>query len=98
MKLEDFDFELNKELIALHPVVPRHNAKMLEISKDGVLQDRHFYDLPNLLNEGDLLVFNDSKVIPAKLYGYCKQKKFELYLNKPIASNIWSAFVKKFKN
>ena len=67
-QVEDFDFELPQELIAQHPTHPRSASKLL----DGVHEefvDRHFYDLPNLLQKGDLLIFNDTKVLKARLFG-----------------------------
>ncbi|MEO1548818.1 MAG: S-adenosylmethionine:tRNA ribosyltransferase-isomerase, partial [Pseudomonadota bacterium] len=69
MQLSDFDFDLPEALIALRPVSPRRAARMLVASGAASLQDRHFGDLPGLLRPGDLLVFNDTKVIPARLRG-----------------------------
>ena len=70
MKVTDFDYDLPKELIAQHPMEPRDHSRLLVLDKDtGVIQHRHFYDLPEYLHPGDLLVFNDTRVIPARLYG-----------------------------
>lgn len=70
MKVTDFDYDLPKELIAQHPMEPRDHSRLLVLDKDtGVIQHRHFYDLPEYLRPGDLLVFNDTRVIPARLYG-----------------------------
>ncbi|MEM7057703.1 MAG: tRNA preQ1(34) S-adenosylmethionine ribosyltransferase-isomerase QueA [Pseudomonadota bacterium] len=68
MKLSDFDFELPEELIALRPVRPRPAARML-VAQNGGIEDRFFADLPDQLRAGDMLVFNDTKVIPARLFG-----------------------------
>jgi S-adenosylmethionine:tRNA ribosyltransferase-isomerase len=68
MRVDLFDFELPQELIAQRPVSPRDSARLLDIAPDG-LHDRMVRDLPRLLRRGDLLVFNDTKVIPARLAG-----------------------------
>ena len=68
MDLAEFDFELPEELIALRPVRPRSASRML-VSEPGAIHDRHFSDLPDWLAPGDMLVFNDSRVIPARLFG-----------------------------
>jgi len=70
MKLSDFDFELPGELIAQEPVAERGGSRLLCLDgADGAVADRHFRDLPALLRAGDLLVFNDTRVIPARLLG-----------------------------
>ena len=70
MKLEDFDFELPEELIAQHPVEKRDTSRLLVLHKNtGEIEHRHFYDILDYLHEGDVLVRNNSKVIPARLYG-----------------------------
>jgi S-adenosylmethionine:tRNA ribosyltransferase-isomerase len=68
MRVDLFDFELPQDLIAQRPVSPRDSARLLDIAPDG-LHDRMVRDLPWLLRRGDLLVFNDTKVIPARLNG-----------------------------
>jgi S-adenosylmethionine:tRNA ribosyltransferase-isomerase len=68
MRVDLFDFELPQELIAQRPAVPRDNARLLDVAADG-LHDQTVRDLPGLLQPGDLLVFNDTKVIPARLIG-----------------------------
>ncbi len=66
----DFNFDLPEELIAAYPSAERTGCRMLCLNgEDGSYQDKHFYDLKEFLNPGDLLVFNDTKVIPARLYG-----------------------------
>lgn len=70
MNTHDFYFSLNQEQIAQTPVEPRDNAKLMHMDRrTGVLEEKHFYDLPDYLQEGDALILNDSKVIPARLYG-----------------------------
>ncbi len=69
MRLDDFAFELPRELIADHPAEPRDAARLLVLPAGGGLLDRRIADLPELLRPGDLLVFNDTKVIPARLVG-----------------------------
>ncbi len=68
MRVDLFDFNLPDELIAQRPVHPRDSARLLDVASDG-LHDRSVRDLPSLLRRGDLLVFNDTKVIPARLRG-----------------------------
>lgn len=70
MKASDFDFHLPESLIAKHPVKERSSSRLLCLQRDtGELNHRHFYQLPNLLRAGDLLVMNSSKVIPARVFG-----------------------------
>ena len=68
MKLSDFDFDLPEALIAVRPVRPRPAARLL-VAEGGVLADRHVSDLPGLLRPGDRLILNNTKVIPARLFG-----------------------------
>lgn len=70
MKKQDFYYELPEDRIAQEPVEPRDHSRMLVLDrKTGALEDRHFYDLPDYLHKGDCLVLNDSRVLPARLYG-----------------------------
>lgn len=69
MKTQDFDFALPPERIALRPAEPRGAARLLVVRPDGALEHRQFDDLPDLLRAGDMLAFNDSRVIPARLTG-----------------------------
>lgn len=68
MNLSDFDYDLDPAKIAIRPVSPRDSAKML-FSDAGSISDRHFYDLPDCLRAGDLLILNNTKVIPGRLVG-----------------------------
>ena len=97
MKVEIFDFELPKELIANQPVHPRDTSRLLDLSIENEINDRHFYDLPDLLQDGDVLVFNDTKVIPARLYGARGEALVELTLYHPIDGVRWMAFIKNSK-
>ena len=70
MLLSDFDFDLPEELIAQHPVEKRDESRLLVLHKNtGTIEHKHFYDIIDYLHEGDVLVRNNSKVIPARLYG-----------------------------
>ena len=97
MQVEIFDFELPKELIANQPVHPRDTSRLLDLSIENEIHDRHFYDLPDLLQDGDVLVFNDTKVIPARLYGARGEALVELTLYHPIDGVRWMAFIKNSK-
>ena len=70
MKKEDFYYELPKERIAQTPIEPRDASKMMVIHRsEHINEDKHFYDIVDYLNEGDCLILNDTKVLPARLYG-----------------------------
>ena len=68
MDLSLFDFNLNTNLIAQKPCVPRDNSRLLNCTKE-VAEDLLFKDLPSILNPGDVLVINNTKVIPSRLFG-----------------------------
>ncbi|MCR9212485.1 MAG: tRNA preQ1(34) S-adenosylmethionine ribosyltransferase-isomerase QueA [Proteobacteria bacterium] len=95
MKVDAFDFTLPAELIADRPVIPREAARLLHIGEQ--LQDRLVSNLPSLLREGDLLVFNDTKVIPARLRGLRRSAKIEVTLHKNVSADSWNAFAKPAK-
>ena len=67
MDLTLFDFDLPEHLIALRPVEPRETARLLVVHGDGRLEDRHIFEVPELLSAGDVMVFNDTRVLPAAL-------------------------------
>lgn len=70
MLVTDFDYDLPQELIAQHPMEPRDHSRLLVVDKKtGEIEHKHFYDLINYLKPGDVLVFNDTRVIPARLHG-----------------------------
>jgi S-adenosylmethionine:tRNA ribosyltransferase-isomerase len=92
MKTADFDFELPRELIAQRPAEPRDSARLLDAQ--SALTDRIIRDLPALLQPGDLMVFNDTRVIPALLAGRCGEKKVSVTLHKAEGESAWAAFAK----
>jgi S-adenosylmethionine:tRNA ribosyltransferase-isomerase len=101
MQLSDFDFDLPRELIAQRPLEPREAARLLHVSAAG-LADKTIADLPELLRAGDLLVFNDTKVIPARLRGRRKDAKAEVLLHKPEGEDargrlLWLCFARPAK-
>jgi S-adenosylmethionine:tRNA ribosyltransferase-isomerase len=71
VKTDDFNYNLPQELIAQIPIEPRHHSRLMDLnSKTGEIVHRHFYDIEQLLNPGDLLVLNQTKVIPARIYAH----------------------------
>ncbi|MBS0517045.1 MAG: tRNA preQ1(34) S-adenosylmethionine ribosyltransferase-isomerase QueA [Proteobacteria bacterium] len=106
MRVDLFDFELPQELIAQRPVFPRDAARLLDVAPDG-LHDCTVHDLPRLLRRGDLLVFNDTKVIPARLKGVRpggsgrQDVAIEALLIRDLGSGHWLCFgrpVKRLKH
>jgi S-adenosylmethionine:tRNA ribosyltransferase-isomerase len=94
MQLADFDFDLPRERIADRPVEPRDSARLLVIPPRGGLADRHIADLPDLLRPGDLLVGNDTKVIPARLVGRRGAATVEVTLAHDLGGGNWQAYAK----
>ena len=100
MRVDEFDFELPESRIALHPVEPRDAAGLLVV-RDGQLEDRHVYDLLDLLQPGDVLVVNDTRVIPAELTGIrhrgesARKVSFNLHLR--AGPSRWKAFARPAK-
>ena len=93
MKTALFNFDLPEHLIAASPVEPRDAARLLYI--DGMdLQDKGMLDLPDLLRPTDVLVFNDTKVIPARLYGQRGDAKIEMTLFKQRNLFTWETLIK----
>ena len=93
MKVSLFDFDLPRELIAHAPVSPRDAARLLVVG--DALEDRRIRDLPGLLDPGDVLVFNDTRVLPARLVGrLAGGGRVEITLHKRLAANRWSAFAR----
>jgi S-adenosylmethionine:tRNA ribosyltransferase-isomerase len=91
---DDFDFPLPRELIARHPCEPRDAARLLFIPASGGFVDKRIADLPALLRPGDLLVFNDTKVIPARLVGHRGAAAIEITLYRDLGGGEWRAFAK----
>jgi S-adenosylmethionine:tRNA ribosyltransferase-isomerase len=97
VRVDLFDFDLPDELIAQRPAVPRDSARLLDVAAHG-LHDRTVRDLPKLLEPGDLLVFNDTRVIPARLIGTRPSGgKVEALLIRQQADNRWLAFARPGK-
>jgi S-adenosylmethionine:tRNA ribosyltransferase-isomerase len=111
MKTADFDFDLPEDRIALRPAEPRDSARLLVV-KEGALEDRAIRDLPGFLRPGDALVFNDTRVIPARLPGVRERPnpdagrepgddiltvEVEATLHHRDAPDVWSAFMKPGK-
>jgi len=96
MKLDDFDYELPSLAIADRPAFPRHQAKLLDLTAD-VSQDRRVIELPSLLNSDDLIIVNNTKVIPARLYGKRGDAKISITLHQQTGGNEWHAFAKPAK-
>jgi S-adenosylmethionine:tRNA ribosyltransferase-isomerase len=92
MRVDDFDFDLPRELIAEHPIEPRDAARLLLVSDS--IADRHIGDLPRLLRAGDVLVANDTRVIPARLTGTRGAATIEVTLHLDRGGGEWRAFVK----
>ncbi|GER06660.1 S-adenosylmethionine:tRNA ribosyltransferase-isomerase [Iodidimonas muriae] len=97
MDISLFDFELPRDRIALRPVSPRDQARLLRVDGGGGLDDRHVSDLPDLLRPGDLLVSNDTRVIPARLFGHRGEAKIEITLHKRLDAARWVAFARPAK-
>ena len=99
MRVDLFDFDLPPKLIAQHPVRPRDAARLLVVRK-AALEDRQVRDLPQLLRPGDLLVFNNTRVIPARLIGRRGAARIEVTLHQPVRGaedarqSRWRAFAR----
>ena len=95
-KLSDFDYFLPADLIAQSPLNPRDKARLLHISNNG-LNEHLICHLPSILRKGDLLIANDTKVIPAQLHGKINDKNIGFTLHKQKSVNRWLAFAKPAK-
>ncbi|MCF1676311.1 tRNA preQ1(34) S-adenosylmethionine ribosyltransferase-isomerase QueA [Tetragenococcus halophilus] len=97
---EDFDFDLPEELIAQTPLEDRTSSRLLVLdSKTGKLQDKHFYDIIDELHPGDALVMNDTRVLPARLYGEKEETgaHLEVLLLNNTEGDVWETLVKPAK-
>lgn len=104
MRLDDFSFDLPEGLIALRPAEPRDRARLLEVcpSGDPELSDRIVADLPDLLRRGDVIVFNDTRVIPAQLSGHRAPRDgtsgagpyVHIQLHKKLSRDTWRCFAR----
>ena len=98
MRVDLFDFELPPENIALRPAAPRDSARLLLVpGSDGALENRIVRDLPSLLRAGDVLVFNDTRVIPAQLEGRRGEARVGATLHKRLGLRQWQAFLRNAK-
>jgi S-adenosylmethionine:tRNA ribosyltransferase-isomerase len=96
--LSAYAYELPSDRIAQDPVTPRDRSRLLVIDGDRNLRHQHFYDLPNFLRTGDLLVFNNTKVIPARMFGHkLSGVPVEILLMEPMGHDRWLALVKPGK-
>lgn len=93
MQLSEFDFDLPPERIARHPAQPRDAARLLHVSPSGVA-DRGVSDLPDLLRPGDVIVVNDTKVIPAQLTARRGDARIGITLDRPLANGAWQALAR----
>jgi S-adenosylmethionine:tRNA ribosyltransferase-isomerase len=100
MKVEDYDFHLPEELIAQTPLLERTSSKLMVLDKKtGEIAHRHFYDIIDYLEEGDCLVLNDTRVLPARLYGMKEDTgaKVEVLLLNEEGNDTWKTLVKPAK-
>lgn len=100
MKVKDFDYYLPEELIAQDPLEKRSNSRLMCLDKNtGDVMHRHFYDIKDYLKKGDCLVINNTRVIPARLYGarVGSGGKVEILLLKRKSDNVWECLVKPGK-
>jgi S-adenosylmethionine:tRNA ribosyltransferase-isomerase len=97
MRVDLFDFDLPPELIALRPARPRDAARMLVVGGDESFDDRSVRDLPALLRPDDVLVFNDTRVIPAQLEGMRGEARIGATLHKRVDLRRWQAFARNAK-
>lgn len=92
MKTSDYYYDLPKELIAQTPLEPRDSSRLLVLDREnGAMEHKHFYDIIDFLNEGDCLILNDSRVLPARLYGVKRDTgaRVEFLLLTQKSNNVW---------
>ena len=97
MRLTDFDYVLPEELIAQYPIEKRDHSKLMIIDrKEGSIKHKHFYNLPDYLNAGDLLIVNETMVYPARLWAVKDRTdaKVEVFLLRELDNNLWEVMVK----
>lgn len=100
MLLSDFDYDLPEERIAQTPIEPRNASRLMVLNpQDKSIQHKHFYDLKEFLVPGDTLIFNDTRVLPARLIGHRAQTggKVEVFLLRRIDATHWESLVKPGK-
>ena len=98
LRTSDFYYDLPGELIAQHPMEKRDTSRLMVLDREKEsITHRHFYDILDYLNEGDVLVINDSKVIPARVYGHVEGREealIELLLLRQHELDTWECLVK----
>lgn len=96
MFISDFDFDLPENLIAQTPLEKRENSRMLIVNKENsAFEDAHFYDFPRFLKKGDVLVLNNTKVFPARLFGATETgAKIEIFLVKETENKSWETLAR----
>lgn len=106
LETKDFYYDLPKELIAQTPTMPRDHSRLLVLKRDGEIQHKRFYNIIDYLNENDVLVINDSRVIPARIYGQkvregenfvSEPSKIETLLLKQLGDNRWEVLLRPAK-
>lgn len=99
VKLSDFDYELPQELIAQMPADKRQNSKMLVLDKtNNTIEHKHFFDIVDYIDKNSILVLNNTKVLPARLYGKKDTGgKIEVFLLEGVRGKIWNALIKPSK-
>jgi S-adenosylmethionine:tRNA ribosyltransferase-isomerase len=100
VKTSDFDYLLPSELIAQTPVEPRDQSRLMILNRgDGSIEHRRFFEIVDYLRNGDVLIFNDSRVIPARLIGRRADSggRVEILLLRRLEANVWEALVKRGK-
>jgi S-adenosylmethionine:tRNA ribosyltransferase-isomerase len=100
MKTSDFDYALPPELIAQTPIEPRDSSRLLVLHRqDGALEHRHFFEITDYLHDGDVMVFNNSRVLPARLKGKREGSggAVEILLLRRLGENVWEGLVKPAK-
>lgn len=99
MKTSDFDYHLPQELIARYPLEKRDESRLLTLSRrNGLITHKKFSDILDYLKEDDLLVLNNTKVVPAKLVGQVSNNKVQILLTDRISSTEWKLLIKNPKN
>ena len=96
MKVDQFDFELPKKLIAIRPAATRDGARLLVVKGENIHDDM-VSKLADYVSPGDLMIFNDTRVIPARLSGMRRAAKMELTLHMNMSGGVWKAFAKPAK-
>jgi S-adenosylmethionine:tRNA ribosyltransferase-isomerase len=96
LRTSDFDFHLPPELVAQTALEPRDHARLLHV-RPQCLADHHVYDLPELLRADDLLILNDTRVIPSRLYSKRGDMRVEIFLHKKSQEGVWRAFARPAK-